>query len=119
MQQSQFRKVARLEQMLGPYLKRKSYRSRQRREFETFTRKEAFITIANLCFGILYGEPALVENLVIAWRRCRESAPWQAHLNSNGEMPEYIDPSCPYSFNTQGLKVDFAPFQHYYAGHTA
>jgi hypothetical protein len=122
MQQSRFRQVARLEQMLRPYLKRKSYRSQFRWQFETFTRKEAFITIANLSFVILFGGPTLGESLVMAWRRCRESAPWQAHLNSHGEMPEYFDPFRPYPFDLyvpKGPIDEHAPFQMFYAGHTA
>jgi hypothetical protein len=104
MRRTQFRQVARLEQLLRPYLKRTGGRRQSRAEFEAFTAREAFIQVANLSFIILFGKPKIDENLICAWARCRESSAWQAHLEIHGNFPSSkigrpIDEYAPFNGN--------------------
>jgi hypothetical protein len=75
MRRSQLRWIARLEKRAMPYIERKR---RHAEEQLASRREEWFVTVANLAFLILYGDPKLGEPLTFARQRCVESKEWKA-----------------------------------------
>jgi hypothetical protein len=85
MNQTRFRKVARLEKLAEPHLER-------RREAESESSgyyRLAFPVLANVSLLTLYGKPKIDEPLLTAWQRCFESDAWQACREEHGGHDEY------------------------------
>jgi hypothetical protein len=73
MSQILFRKIARLEKLAQPYIKRR----RQTEKKSLLSRGEAARHAAILAFLIRHGNPTIDEPLSCAWQRCSESSAWK------------------------------------------
>jgi hypothetical protein len=105
MTRARFRQTARLERLAEAYLRPKEEADSQSDEF---VRKYVLIHTANLAALILYGDPKIDEPLSFAWRRCLESAEWQARHEKYGDVHGERD--SPFGFGADRIADYFRKY---------